>query len=203
MSSPLSAGTLKDHVLGKYESGLIQDFSQALCQVAKGLHFLHMKKITHHNVKPTSIKITSFDTYGEMAVKLGDFGISRIPKPNSSFSLWKIAGSKSWMPSEVYHATAFTPEMDVFSYGLVMGFALSKGTHPYGLDKEKRVCRIKEGEPIVMTVEDLDLPAGTADGVLILIKSLLKFDPQLRPEISAVIKHWFFNSADAGIYLFR
>ena len=56
---------------------------------------------------------------------------------------------------------------------------------------------------MVMTIEDLDLPAGTADGVLTLIKSLLKFDPQLRPEIFAVMKHWFFNSADAGIYLFR
>ena len=147
MSSPLSAGTLKDHVLGKYESGLIQDFSQALCQVAKGLHFLHMKKITHHNVKPTSIKITSFDTYGEMAVKLGDFGISRIPKPNSSFSLWKIAGSKSWMPSEVYHATAFTPEMDVFSYGLVMGFALSKGTHPTVWIRKNECAALRQVNP--------------------------------------------------------
>ena len=204
MSSLLSGGTLKDYVLGRHGSSFApnQDFSQVLSQVAEGLNFLHGIQIVHRNLKPSSIKILVPDTNGKMEVKLGDYGVSRIPKQNTSFSLLKIAGSKSWMPPEAYYATAFTPEMDVFSFGLVMGFALFKGNHPYGLDKEQRVYLIKKGEPMMMTVENLDLPAGVAAGVYSLIKSLLIPDPQLRPDMSSVLNHWFFNSARAGMYFF-
>ena len=105
-----------------------------------------MKGINHRNLSPTSIRISYPNFVKDVAlVKLADFGVSRLPKPGSSSSaLWKIAGSKSWIAPETHHAKVFTAAMDLYSFGLLLGFSLSNGLHPYGNDKEMRLIRIKQ-----------------------------------------------------------
>ena len=166
----------------------------AIHQVCCGLNYLHMKGINHRNLSPTSIRISYPNFVKDVAlVKLADFGVSRLPKPGSSSSaLWKIAGSKSWVAPETYYAPSFTPAMDMYSLGLVVGFAFSKGLHPHGNDKEMRILRIKQAEAMTLKVEDLDLPPEVAVQVLALVQSLLNTDPDKRPLTSLVLTNPIF-----------
>jgi hypothetical protein len=81
-------------------------------------------------------------------MKLANFGIAHrtISEDGNPVSLWKLGGSKGWLPAEAYVETRFTTEMDVYALGLVLGYSLNKGRHPYGEDKDERVIRMKKSE---------------------------------------------------------
>ena len=51
-----------------------------MCQISKGIAFLHDKKIVHRDIKPGNILLKRKDTYA--IVKLGDFGLSKILDPD-------------------------------------------------------------------------------------------------------------------------
>ena len=188
----LQAGTLKDLVSGRYTGPPVK-LREAMYQVCKGLHYLHESGVNHRNLNPSSICISCPDANGVVLVKLTGYGVSRILKPGSPFVLWKIAGSKSWNAPETHHATVFTAAMDLYSFGLLLGFSLSNGLHPYGNDKEMRVIRIKQEDSMTLTVGDLKFPPESAVRVYSLINSLLNSKPEVRPSIDFVLEHPFFN----------
>ena len=43
------------------------------------------------------------------------------------------------------------PKVDIFALGLIFGYTLSGGNHPFGDDPDDRVMRIKKKEPMKMT----------------------------------------------------
>lgn len=67
-----------DKYLANYEGEIpekeVVDFMAQLCL---GLNFLHKQGVIHRDVKPSNIFIN-----GNKRVKLGDFGASRIVRPN-------------------------------------------------------------------------------------------------------------------------
>ena len=122
-------------------------------------------------------------------MKLGNFGVY---KKGDGKSLFELSLSKSWMPPETHEKFTFTAAMDQFALGLLFGYTLSRGRHPYGDDEEIRVSRIKKKEPMRLTVQHLKDVKDPAD-VFQLISSLLSLDPSQRPSASAVSKHNFFG----------
>ena len=136
-------------------------------------------------------------------MKLGNFGVYIRGEGKSIFEL---SFSKSWLPSETHEKFTFTAAMDQFALGLLFGYTLSRGRHPYGDSEENRVPRIKKKEPIRLNVQHLKDVKDPAD-VFQLICSLLSLDPSQRPSASAVLEHNFFvkisendsNFTDQGI----
>ena len=126
------------------------------------------------------------------AIKLGNFGVY---KKGDGKSLFELSLSKSWMPPETHEKFTFTAAMDQFALGLLFGYTLSRGRHPYGDDEEIRVSRIKKKEPMKLTVQHLKDVKDPAD-VFQLISSLLSLDPSQRPSASAVLKHNFFGKIE-------
>lgn len=106
-------------------------------------------------------------------------------------SLWKLAGSKGWMPSETYTEECFTYAMDVFALGCIFGYTLNKGRHPFGLDKDERIIRIKYGQPMEMRARDL-LDVNGAIAVFQLIRLMVSSEANRRPSVSEVLRHSFF-----------
>ena len=188
----MTSGSLKDLIQGDYNGPLIRDQTILFRQITSGLAHLHEKKIVHRYLKPSNILISCPDgSQVHPVLKLANFGIARNGKTGGCFPLWKIAGSKSWLGPEIYQAVAFTVEFDLFSLGLVFGYSLSKGKHPYGgPSKEDRIIRIQSKQPMVLSARDFEaVGSASAEDMLTLISSLLSVNPSERPPASSLLNH--------------
>ena len=191
MAAETIVGTLVDHVDGGYKGPVIGTTKLILKQVTEGLGFLHKKKIFHRELKPSNVFISRAVGDLRPMMKLGNFGIYR---KAGQQRLLEMSSSKSWLPAEAHDKFTFTAAMDLFALGLLFGFTLSRGRHPYGDDEEIRVSRIKRKEPMTLTVYHL-MNLKDAAGVFRLICSLLSVDPTERPIAKAVLKHRFFGKS--------
>lgn len=64
--------------------------------------------------------------------------------------------------------------MDIFALGLVFGYTLSGGKHPFGNDSDEWVMRIKNKAPMKMVRNHLREPySSEGDEAYDLIKSML------------------------------
>ena len=59
---------------------------QLMKQIIAGIAFLHSKGIVYRDIKPGNILVKSTTSCGQIAVKLGDFGLSKFLAPNSQTS---------------------------------------------------------------------------------------------------------------------
>ena len=84
-----------------------------LCDVAKGLVYLHEdKKYAHRDLTTSNILLTS-----NLVAKIGDFGQSRLIEGKTD-ELTKCPGNASFMPPEAQHSL-YGLSIDTFSYGCV------------------------------------------------------------------------------------
>ena len=188
LATELHVGSLKSLFKGCYSGPPINDLREALRQTTSGLAHLHSKTILHRNLKPSNILICCGPSGPLM--KLSNFGILRRAKPGD-MTLWKLAGSKGWLPAETYTQDRFSYAMDLFALGCVFGYTLNGGVHPFGQDRDERIVRIKYSQPMTMTARDL-LNVTGAVGVFQLIKLMVNTDAKRRPTASEVLKHTFF-----------
>ena len=127
-------------------------------------------------------------------IKLANFGIVKrtSPRNGNPVSLWKLGGFKGWLPAEAYDKTQFTTEMDVFALGLLFGYSLNKGCHPFGEEKDKRIVRIKESQPITLTLNQIQ-NVTDPEKVFKLITLMLSTTPRTRPNTTRILTDEFFN----------
>ena len=198
LATELCSGTLEDIVKGRYTGPSVGSRTDVLRQVLNGISHLHLLKIVHGDLKPTNILISiPFGAVGPM-IKLTDFGLRH---RNKSFSLngdqeFSIACTEPWKAPE----SEVTFLSDMFSFGLVCGFSLSDGRHPYGEHDWERIGRIKSYTPILLTADQLiHVDPSAAAQVLQLIQLLLSKDAEQRPTAVQVLKHAFFTNERTSI----
>ena len=181
---------MKDVIRGSYEGPPLGDNATILTQIGLGLQHLHENETLYRDLKPNNIMISVPDGKSGPRIKLSlNFGITRNPAQSS---LIKIAGTSGWVAPEFYTADQFTTEMDVFAFGLTIGYTLSNGRHLFGEEKEVRILRIKNKKSIALTPDDLNL--STSDvGVFELIIAMVNPELNLRPTLAQVLQHPFFN----------
>jgi len=102
-------------------------------QMAKGLEYVHEKGLIHRDLKPENVLIWVDGTGKNVLMKWADFG-SCIPVHLSISE--KDIGTKNWNAPEILKTPPekATVKSDVFSEGLVFGYYLLEGDHPYGSD---------------------------------------------------------------------
>ena len=76
--------------------------------------------------------------------------------------------------------------MNIFSLGLIFSFFLSGGLHPFALDKEERITKIKNKQPIILTADQL-VEDNETDEVFNLISLMLSFEWDQRPTVSEIL----------------
>lgn len=195
----LCSGTLVDYFNGKYQGPRFENEREILRQVTRGLAHLHNLKIVHRDIKPTNILIfestTSEGAASEPQIKLADFDISKLLKTDetefTNTSPTNPTGTRGWMAPEVYQSKKFDFKVDVWALGLVFGYTLSKGKHPYGEDLDKRIVFIKEKKP--MLLNQTDLICNNLEGAFKLIKSMLEVEAQKRPTAQNILDDNFFK----------
>ncbi len=134
---------LKDEDPRKYR-GPMPSENQVFLQLAKGLEHIHEKGLIHRNLKPENVLICVQSDRKEVTVKWADFGLCKPVNKRGSCSLSEYKGTEYWLAPEIFeesetesgYSTApplrGTVKSDVFSEGLVFGYYLLGGKHPYG-----------------------------------------------------------------------
>jgi serine/threonine protein kinase len=111
-------------------------------QLAKGLAHIHEKGFIYWDFKPQNVLIHS--TGGKVLMKWADFGLSKPRNERGSYSTTEHnKRPDDWFAPEILiikenldRTTPLRQEgnvmSDIFSAGLIFGYYLLKGRHPYG-----------------------------------------------------------------------
>ena len=176
--------SIDDFVHGKYEGPPIGSSLDIIHQIGLGIEQLHKLKIVHSNLKPSNVLISKHSGTVLPKIKLTDFGLRFLEPLNVVCS--KADG---WLPFDL----ELTAASDIFTYGCLITFILTFGFHPYGKENLKRIVRVMDKEPMVLTkdhLKDLD----NASQVVVLIQSMVNPEASERPTIIEVLKNSILQS---------
>jgi serine/threonine protein kinase len=132
----------------------IEKVVEVIFKCAKALDYAHRQGVVHRDIKPTNILVT-----GEVDIKIGDFSIAHINKPDSTETQpVGMMGSPRYMSPEQLKEDFITGQSDIFSLGIVM-YELLTGKHPFAADNFSRlVNRILNEEPAPLRDVRQDIP---------------------------------------------
>jgi len=192
---------LEDYVKGKYDGPKFESEREILFQITDGLAHLHRLDIVHRDIKPTNILIyvpPSSDKRTEAEifprVKLADFGRCKVIDGDfTNTSVTNPNGTRGWIAPELYQDQRAGPKVDIFALGLIFGYILSGGKHPFGDDDpDDRVMRIKKKMPMKMVQNDLKESYSENDEAFGVIESMLVMNPEKRPTVTEILNNLFF-----------
>ncbi|KUL89643.1 hypothetical protein ZTR_00553 [Talaromyces verruculosus] len=199
---------------GKIAEDMVKSIAR---QLLHALQYLHKRKITHRDIKPDNILISSVDP---LRVKLSDFGLSKVVQEETF--LKTFCGTLLYCAPEVYpeydnyrqgvarkrrrlgdpppRTSPYDQSVDMWSLGAVL-FHLLCGSPPYtgrGDDRGAHMLRT------IMTTEveyDLLRGEGVSEDAIDFVSRLLRTDPQERPTERELFKHsWIANVPDLDEY---
>ncbi|KAL5220570.1 hypothetical protein ABZP36_025283 [Zizania latifolia] len=111
----LTGATLKQHLINHYKKKLAyREVVRLALGLARGLSFLHSKKIVHRNVKTEKILLDS-----QMSLKIADFGVARVEAQNPK-DMTGTTGTLGYMAPEVLAGEPYNRKCDVYSFGICL-----------------------------------------------------------------------------------
>ena len=145
--SSLSKLLLEDH--GKLPLGPALQLVQ---EVAEALDYAHSEGVTHRDVKPANILLTT-----EGRAKLADFGIARLDQSHLTLP-GRLLGSPAYMAPEQMKGEATDGRSDLFSLGVVL-YRLSTGYRPFQGNSTATVCyKLLRQDPLPPSALNSELP---------------------------------------------
>jgi serine/threonine protein kinase len=133
-------------------------------QLAKGLAHIHENRLIHRNIKPENVLIWVDSTGEKVLMKWSGFGLSKQVNERGSHSMSGVRGTHNWMAPEILKIMTEendgkttspdirprgTVKSDVFSAGLVFGYYLLGGDHPFG-SAINVPANILKNEPVIL-----------------------------------------------------
>jgi serine/threonine protein kinase len=118
-----------------------------LNQLALGLEHIHKSGLIHRDIKPENVLIwVQNPENGQVLMKWSDFGLSKHINERGTFTMSGVKGTELWFAPEIFKLQddaavsaeekgtkkRGTVKMDVFAEGLVFGYYLMGGLHPFG-----------------------------------------------------------------------
>ncbi|XP_076074287.1 serine/threonine-protein kinase/endoribonuclease IRE1-like [Mytilus galloprovincialis] len=196
----LCVATLQDYVEGKSQYSRTFDSLQLLHQAASGIAHLHSLGIVHRDIKPHNVLISQPDTGGNVKALISDFGLcKKLTAGRISFSRRSgAAGTEGWIAPEMLDEDKRTTcAVDMFSFGCVIYYVLTRGKHPFG-DSLRRQSNILEGDYSLQSLPMTDFYVRRD-----LIDRLLCFEPSKRLCAKAILKHPLFWSRERQMAFFQ
>ena len=173
--------TLYEHVHTHTIRYLKKHGPRMIKEILCGLRFLHAQGILHRNLKPSNVLV---DVDGHM--RLADFGISRVLNNEETTVDTEGEGARCWMfanVNEAGNAGEIGRKSDIQAAGMIAFFILSKGRHPFGLEREREENIVK-GKPVNLHILE-DLEARD------FISWLIHQNIDNRPSVDQALKHPF------------
>jgi serine/threonine-protein kinase/endoribonuclease IRE1 len=132
---------------------------KALLQLAKGLEYIHQMELVHRDIKPQNVLIRSYSTTRRVVMKWADFGFSKQVNERGSFTMSGVRGTDDYFAPEILKLLdgdnstenvtqkRGTVKSDVFAEGLVFGYFISGGVHPFGTISHQIQINLRSNEP--------------------------------------------------------
>ncbi|KAK6791373.1 hypothetical protein RDI58_010454 [Solanum bulbocastanum] len=169
-------GTLRSHVLKNHIKKLpLNSVIQIALDVARGLRYLHSKKIVHRDVKTSNLVM---DKDGR--VKIIDFGVSRI-EASCPLDMTAQIGTIGYMAPEVLIGLPYDHKCDVYSFGICL-WEIYCCSIPYNgkiPSSHTSPCIYKSLRP--------EIPNKCPSVVANIMKQCWHADPKERPEMKEVV----------------
>ncbi|WEW58635.1 Protein kinase protein rad53 [Emydomyces testavorans] len=201
--------------MGRIPESMVKTIAR---QVLHALQYLHSRKITHRDIKPDNILISSIDP---LRIKLSDFGLSKVVQEETFMKTF--CGTLLYCAPEVYpeyedykrkearkrrrrgdplpKTSPYDQSVDMWSFGAVL-FHILSGVPPYmgrGDDRGAQMLR-----NIMTTDADYNYlrRADVSEEGIDFISKLLHRDPKARPKESECFRHpWLINVPDEFEYM--
>jgi serine/threonine-protein kinase/endoribonuclease IRE1 len=144
--------SLEQFCKGIYKGPMPSD-AQVICQITKGLLYLHTCKFAHANLTPRTILIASSQPV-RMMIKLSEFGLSKLSdqcdeelgekqEDLCQRKYWRLDGTTTNSNEQTP-----TPNQDTFAAGCLCFYFLKRGVHPFGDDSSSILEKIKKRNPV-------------------------------------------------------
>ena len=141
---------------------------EVLLQLAKGLEYIHQMKLVHGDIKPENALIWMNPENKKVLMKWADFGLSRRFNERATFSMSGMKETFSffdWLAPELlklldktaadeYEKKKKQRETDVFAQGLLFGYYLTGGRHPFG-SPVQIADNILENKPVNLSSKNI------------------------------------------------
>ncbi|CDP02127.1 unnamed protein product [Coffea canephora] len=111
----LPGGTLKSYLIKNRRRKLaFKVVIQLALDLARGLSYLHSKKIVHRDVKTENMLLDKTRT-----LKIADFGVARVEASNPN-DMTGETGTLGYMAPEVLNGNPYNRKCDVYSFGICL-----------------------------------------------------------------------------------
>ncbi|XP_046636113.1 serine/threonine-protein kinase/endoribonuclease IRE1-like isoform X2 [Daphnia pulicaria] len=164
--------------------------TEVLLQLAKGLAYIHQMELVHRDIKPQNVLISFDSATQQVVMKWADFGFSKRVNERGTFTMSDVRGTYDYFAPEILKyldevssneneaKKRGTVQSDVFAEGLVFGYFLSKGVHPFGSSSYEIGKNVRTKKPI-------NLPRTE---IRDLLKEMFEKNPNHRVESSTVVQ---------------
>ncbi|KAJ8954615.1 hypothetical protein NQ318_003149 [Aromia moschata] len=145
-------------------------------QIANGMHYLHMHKIIHRDLKSPNVLIGD-----DEVIKISDFGTSRTW--NGVSEKMTFAGTVAWMAPEAIQELACSEKVDIWSFGIVLWELLTCEVPYDGMEQSAIMYSVGSGKlkpPI---------PTTCPDGFKLIMQMCWKRNPRERPSFKLICNH--------------
>ena len=132
--------------------------------LAKGLEYIHSMQLIHRDIKPENVLLWIDPTGHNVTTKWADFGMCRQVNERGTYTMKSgIKGTMNWLAPELLQHLETKPteplrgtiKSDVFAEGLVFGYFLADGVHPFGFGNMEIPSNILKGNPVNLTKRKL------------------------------------------------